>query len=323
MAKNLLLSPSPHTRTKETVDRVMLDVVLAMLPIIGVSIYYFGQKALITILISIVGALFFEALSQKLMKQKIRIMDGSAMVTGILFAFTLPPTLPWWATVAGIGVAIVLGKMVFGGLGHNIFNPALVGRAFVLSSWGALMVGTDCWIDIDGKAGATVLGILKESNNMANIVGKFGSESQMYMDMFLGKMAGSLGETSALAILIGGIYLLIRKQITWHIPVSYIGTVAILTAISGQDPLFHILSGGLMLGAFFMATDMVTSPYTNTGKLIFGIGGGILVVAIRLKGGYPEGVCYSILIMNGATPLINHYVRPKVFGGVKIDEKNT
>lgn len=322
MTKKLFLTPSPHLRTKETVERVMLDVIIAMLPILAVSTYYFGIKSLYIVLISILGSVFFEAVSQKLMGKKIQILDGSAVVTGMLFAFTVPPTLPWWAALTGAAVSIILGKMVFGGLGHNIFNPALVGRAFILSSWGALMVGADCWIGVDGKAGATVLGQLKSGISIENIAMEFGSKSNMYIDMFLGKMGGSIGETSALAILIGGLYLFIRRQITWHVPVSYIGTVFALTALFGQDPLFHILSGGLMLGAFFMATDMVTTPYAPKGKLLFGIGAGILVVWIRLKGGYPEGVCYSILIMNAVTPLINHYIRPKIFGGVKKDEKN-
>lgn len=322
MVKKFFLTPSPHIKTKETVGLIMLDVIIAMLPILIASIYFFKTKALGIILISVVGAIIFEVISQKIMGRKVWIKDGSAIVTGLLFAFTLPPTLPWWAVVVGIGVAIVLGKMVFGGMGHNIFNPALVGRSFILASWGALMVGSDCWINIDGVAGATVLEKIKSGTPIDVLANEFGSKSGMYLDLFLGKIGGTIGETSALAILIGGIYLLIRKQITWHIPITFIGTVFILMGLFGQDPIFHILTGGLMLGAFFMATDMVTTPYTAKGKFIFGIGAGILVTWIRLKGGYPEGVCYAILIMNGVTPIINKYTKPKVFGGAIKNDKN-
>lgn len=311
--KKLFVSPSPHVRTKETVKNVMWDVVIALIPAMIASIYFFGMNAFSVLIVSVVSALVSEAIVQKLMKRKVKIKDGSALITGILFAFVVPPALPWWLTMIGSSVSIIIGKMVFGGLGHNVFNPALVGRAFLTASWPVAMTS---WLGTDGEAGATVLGTLKQ-HGFGNVLEMFGTKGKMYLDLFIGNVGGSLGETSALALLLGAAYLLYRKQITWHIPVSYIGTVFILTALFGQDPLLHILSGGLILGALFMATDMVTTPYTSKGKLIFGLGVGVLVTWIRMKGGYPEGVCYSILIMNAFVPLIDRYTRPRVFGEVK------
>lgn len=322
MRKNLLVSPSPHIRTKETVESIMWDVVLALIPAILMSIYFFKIQAIKVLLISIATAIVVEGLSQLIMRRDIQIKDGSAVVTGILFAFVVPPGMSWWVTMLGSGISILLGKMIFGGLGHNIFNPALVGRAFVTASW---PVAITSFINVDGTAGPTVLGMVKnyDLSNGFNTISQFPimhklfTDGNLYWNLFIGNIPGSLGETSALALLIGGSYLLYRGHITWHIPVSYVGTVFILMLITGNDPLLHILSGGLILGALFMATDMVTTPYTKTGKFIFGISAGVLVVLIRLKGGYPEGVAYSILIMNGFTPLINRYTRPRVFGEVK------
>ncbi len=311
--KKLFVSPSPHIRTKETVKNIMWDVVIALTPAMIASIYFFGMNAVSVISVSVLSAVVSEALVQKLMKRKVKISDGSAVITGILFALVVPPALPWWLTMIGSSVSIIIGKMVFGGLGHNVFNPALVGRAFLTASWPVAMT---TWLGTDGKVGATVLGTLKQQG-MDNVLSMFGTKGKMYLDLFLGNVGGSLGETSALALLLGAGYLFYKKQITWHVPVSYIGTVFVLTTLFGQDPLLHILSGGLMIGALFMATDMVTSPYTAKGKLIFGLGAGILVTWIRMKGGYPEGVCYSILIMNGVVPLIDRYTRPRVFGEVK------
>ncbi|BDU49696.1 RnfABCDGE type electron transport complex subunit D [Haliovirga abyssi] len=313
MNKKLRVSPSPHIRTKETVENVMWDVVIALTPAILAAIYFFRLGAVKVLSVSIITAVVSEAIAQKLMGRKIQIKDGSAIITGILFAFVVPPTLPWWITMIGAGVSIILGKMVFGGLGHNVFNPALIGRAFLLASWPVAMTS---WIGVDGKAGPTILGVLKE-HGFSKVLDMFGNQGAMYTKLFLGNVGGSLGETSVLALLIGAGYLLYKKQITWHTPVVYIGTVFVLMWIFGQDPLMEIMSGGLILGAFFMATDMVTTPYTSKGKILFGLGAGILVVWIRLKGGYPEGVAYSILLMNGVTPLINMYTRPRIFGGVK------
>ena len=313
MDKIFKLGPSPHIRSGETVDKIMRDVIIALIPALIAAIYFFGVKALMVTIVSIVAAVITEGVCQKIMKSEIAIFDGSAVITGILFAFVVTPTLPLWMAAIGSSVSILLGKMVFGGLGHNIFNPALIGRAFVMASWPAAMT---TWMNTDGSAGATVLGVLKmEGYN--SVVKMFDGKGDMYLQLFLGNRGGSLGETSVIALLIGGAYLLYKGHITLYTPVAYVATVFITSLVAGQDPLFHILAGGLFLGAIFMATDMVTTPYTSFGKIIFGVGAGLLVVWIRMKGGYPEGVCYSILIMNSLTPLINRYTRPKVFGEVK------
>lgn len=313
MDKIFKLGPSPHIRSGETVNNIMRDVIFALIPSLIAAIYFFGVKALMVITVSIIAAVITEGICQKMMKSEIEIFDGSAVITGILFAFVVTPTLPLWMAAIGSSISILLGKMVFGGLGHNIFNPALIGRAFVMASWPAAMT---TWMNTDGSAGATVLGVLKmEGYN--SVVKMFDGKGDMYLQLFLGNRGGSLGETSVIALLIGGAYLLYKGHITLHTPVAYVATVFITALAAGQDPLFHILAGGLFLGAIFMATDMVTTPYTSFGKIIFGVGAGLLVVWIRMKGGYPEGVCYSILIMNSLTPLINRYTRPKVFGEVK------
>lgn len=313
MEKKYSLGPSPHLRTKEKVNVIMRDVIIALIPAAAAGIYFFGVRALSVMAVSILTAVITEALCQKIMNQKIEITDGSAVITGILFAFVVTPTLPLWMAVIGSFVSIFLGKMVFGGLGHNIFNPALIGRAFLMASWLGAMTS---WVGTDGKAGATVLGVLK-MENYDNVVKMFDSVSDMYWNLFLGNRGGCIGETSVVALLIGASYLVYRKHITLHTPIIYIATVFMLSWAAGQDPIMAVMAGGLVLGAFFMATDMVTTPFTTTGKIIFGLGAGIIVVLIRIKGGYPEGVCYSILIMNALTPLINRYTRPKVFGEVK------
>ena len=313
MEKKYSLGPSPHLRTKEKVNVIMRDVIIALIPAAAAGIYFFGVRALSVMAVSILTTVITEALCQKIMNQKIEITDGSAVITGILFPFVVTPTLPLWMAVIGSFVSIFLGKMVFGGLGHNIFNPALIGRAFLMASWLGAMTS---WVGTDGKAGATVLGVLK-MENYDNVVKMFDSVSDMYWNLFLGNRGGCIGETSVVALLIGASYLVYRKHITLHTPITYIATVFMLSWAAGQDPIMAVMAGGLVLGAFFMATDMVTTPFTTTGKIIFGLGAGIIVVLIRIKGGYPEGVCYSILIMNALTPLINRYTRPKVFGEVK------
>jgi Na+-translocating ferredoxin:NAD+ oxidoreductase subunit D len=310
MEKKYNIGPSPHIRTEERVNTIMRDVIIALLPAMAAGIYFFGIKAAYITSVSVITAVITEAICQKIMNKKIEIMDGSAIITGILFSFTVTPTLPLWMAIIGSFVAIVLGKMVFGGLGHNIFNPALVGRAFLMASWLGSMTS---WINTDGKAGATVLGVLK-IENYDKVVKMFGTTSDMYWNMFIGNRGGCIGETSIVALLIGAAYLIYKKHITFHTPLIYIFTVFMLSWAVGQDPVMAVMAGGLVLGAFFMATDSVTTPDTASGKLIFGLGAGILVVLIRTKGGYPEGVCYSILIMNALTPLINRYIRPKVFG---------
>lgn len=317
MEKNYIVTPSPHIRTKDSVESIMRDVIIALIPVLITAIYFFKYRAAVIIIVSVISALLSEALVQKMRKEKTTIFDGSAIITGLLFAFVVSPKLLWWQAAIGASLSILIGKMVFGGLGCNMFNPALVGRAILMASWPVAMTS---WIipngTIDGIVGATPLGILKISG-YEKLIEFFGSNRKMYSGLFFGNVGGCIGETSALAILLGAGYLFYKKIISWHIPLTYIGTVFIVTYLLGQDPLMHILAGGLFLGAFFMATDMVTTPYTGLGKIIFGIGAGLLVVWIRMKGGYPEGVCYSILIMNGVTPLINKFTKPKVFGEVK------
>ncbi|TDT69870.1 electron transport complex protein RnfD [Hypnocyclicus thermotrophus] len=312
MDKLYRVGQSPHIRTKETIESVMYDVVIALLPTLLVAIYFFGMKALYMTLVAVISAMLAEYVSLKLMKREITIFDGSAIITGMLFAFISPVTLPYPYIIIGSVVSIVIGKMVFGGLGHNVFNPALLGRVFLMASWPALLTR---YVNVDGSAGATTLDYLKKGKDLMEVFGH-----NVYLDMFIGKMAGSMGETSALALLIGGLYLIYKKHIDWKMPVTIISAVFILALIFGQNPFYHILSGGLFIGAFFMATDMVTTPYTTSGKIIFGLGVACITMLIRLKGSYPEGVAFSILIMNGVTSLINKYTKPKKFGEVKSNE---
>jgi len=307
VAKLLKMGPSPHVRTNETVEKVMYDVIIALLPALLMAVYVFGIQALTTTLIAVGTCMATEGIMQKIMGKDIDIKDGSAVITGMLFAFVVPVTMAYWIVIVGSVVSIVLGKMLFGGLGHNIFNPALVGRAFVQASW---PVAITTFV-LDGQAGPTMLDAMKRG-----LDGTLIATGNPYMNALLGKMGGTIGETSALALLLGGAYLIYRGQVNWKVPAVIIGTVGIGAFLFGGDPIMHMLSGGLFLGAFFMATDMVTSPYTEKGQMIFAFGIGVLVTLIRFKGGYPEGVAYSILIMNGVVPLINKYTKPKMFGGV-------
>ena len=313
----LIVSPSPHVHSGDSVSKNMYNVVIALLPAYLVSLYFFGLGALVVSLVSMVSCVLFEYLIQRFVfKGKTTVWNGSALLTGMLLSFNLPSNLPWCMVVIGAFVALVIVNMSFGGLGNNIFNPALVGRVFLLVSFPAAMttwpVPTPFSLHYtDAETGATVLAMLK---------GGFG-ELPSHIDMMVGNMGGSLGEVSAVALIIGGIYLMIRKVITWHIPVSILLTVAVFTGIlhacnpaEFASPLVHLLSGGLMLGAFFMATDYVTSPMTHRGQLIFGFGIGVITVVIRTWGAYPEGVSFAILIMNAVTPLINTYVKPRRFG---------
>jgi electron transport complex protein RnfD len=295
---------SPHIHSGESVQRIMFSVAGALLlPTIG-GIYFFGLRALSLIITTTLAAVLTEAVFQKLRYKPITIWDGSAVVTGLLLALNLPPGLPLWMAVVGAVVAIALGKQIYGGLGTNPFNPALIGRVFLMVTFPVQMT---TWINpVDGTTGATPLQLMK----MQGI-------STDYAKLFLGNIGGSLGETSALLIILGGLYLLYKGYIDWRIPVSYLGTVAVLSIILGRDPIFQLLSGGLMLGAFFMATDMVTTPLSRLGKIIFGIGAGFFVVLIRFYGGYPEGVSFSILLMNAFTPIINRYTVPRIYGEVK------
>lgn len=309
MSTILKTGPAPHIRTSETVESVMYDVIIALVPAFIMAFYSFGIRALILTSVSVLSCIVTEYICQKALKQDINVFDGSAILTGILFAFVVPAVMPLQYVVVGAVVAIALGKMVYGGLGHNIFNPALVGRAFVQASW-PVAITTFAY---DGKAGATVLDAMKRDIPLTDALLNNGNQ---YLEAFLGRMGGCLGETSALALLIGGAYLIYKKHVDWKVPAVMIGTVFVLTAILGADPFMQIFSGGLFLGAFFMATDMVTSPVTSKGRVIFALGLGILISLIRIKGGYPEGTAYAILIMNGVVPLIDRYIKPKKFGGV-------
>ena len=315
MSTILKTGPAPHIRTAETVESVMYDVVIALIPAFAMAVYSFGVRALILTAVSVATCIATEYIWQKILKRDIEAFDGSAILTGILFAFVVPVGMGLQYVIVGNFVAITLGKIVYGGLGHNIFNPALIGRAFVQASW-PVAITTFAY---DGKAGATVLDAMKRGIPLTDSLIYEGGNQ--YINAFLGQMGGCLGETSALALLIGGVYLIYKKQIDWKVPAVMIGTVFVLTWAMGADPLMQIFSGGLFLGAFFMATDMVTSPTTSKGRVIFALGLGILISLIRMKGGYPEGTAYAILIMNGVVPLIDRYIRAKKFGGVSKNGK--
>ena len=315
MSTILKTGPAPHIRTAETVESVMYSVVIALIPAFAMAVYSFAVRALILTAVSVATCIATEYIWQKILKRDIEAFDGSAILTGILFAFVVPVGMGLQYVIVGNFVAITLGKIVYGGLGHNIFNPALIGRAFVQASW-PVAITTFAY---DGKAGATVLDAMKRGIPLTDSLIYEGGNQ--YINAFLGQMGGCLGETSALALLIGGVYLIYKKQIDWKVPAVMIGTVFVLTWAMGANPFMQILSGGLFLGAFFMATDMVTSPITGKGRVIFALGIGILVSLIRIKGGYPEGTAYAILIMNGVVPLIDRYIRPKKFGGVSKNGK--
>ena len=342
MAENkLIVSSSPHIGSKTSMPGIMWNVVLALLPAWGFSIYYFGVRALWLTIIGIVSAVATEAVIQLWRKKPVTALDGSAVITGMLLAFNVPPGVPWWMVALGGFVGVALGKQVFGGLGHNPLNPALVGRAFLMASWPVAM--TTKWINpgggslsgavgMDAVTGATPLTVLKLSRNtildpealpeqIANARGAVEVVQNAWPQAMLGNIGGCIGETCALAILLGGLYLIIRGFADWRIPLSYIGGVALLGWIFGGAEgllsghvLFQLFTGGLFLGAFFMATDMVTTPITPKGRWIFGIGCAVLTMFIRRWGGYPEGVSYSILIMNIFTPIIDRHTRPRVFG---------
>ncbi|HHU62642.1 MAG TPA: RnfABCDGE type electron transport complex subunit D [Clostridiales bacterium] len=304
----LIVSSSPHILSKNSIQRIMLDVIIALMPALVAAIIFFGHRALVITIVSVAAAVLTEAVLQKLCKKPVTVNDLSAVVSGILIAFNLPVSVPLWMPVVGSVFAMALVKFVFGGLGHNFMNPALAARALLTVSWPARMAGA-VWTqpgNIDVIGIATPLELLKAGENLPGIY-----------DLFMGNVAGCLGETSALALLIGGIYLLLRGVINWRTPVTFIGSVALISWIFGVNPLYSILAGGLMLGALFMATDYATAPVTPKGQLIMGVGCGVITTFIRLFGGYPEGVSYSILFMNVMTPLIDKFTMPKKFGGVK------
>jgi electron transport complex protein RnfD len=317
MDKLLHISGSPHVHSDESVKKIMWSVVLALVPALLVSVYYFGLPVIILTLVSIGSCVLFEYLIQRfMMHQKPSIDDGSAVVTGLLLAFNVPSNLPIWIMVVGALVAIGIAKMPFGGLGHNPFNPALVARVTLLIAFPVQMttwpVPTPIWGFADAVTGPTTLGLIKEGGDL--------SQMPSYVDMLIGQMGGSFGEVSAIALLIGAAFLLWKRIITWHIPVSFIATVFVIAGIFHMvnpaeyvNPMIHLLSGGLILGACFMATDMVTSPTSPWGMIVFGCGCGLLTIIIRLFGAYPEGVSFSILLMNAVVPLINKGFKPKQF----------
>ena len=315
MDKLLHVSPSPHIFSKDSTSIIMTDVIIALMPALFAGIYFFGYRAFVLTLLSVASAVAFEHLWNKALKKENSIGDLSAIVSGILLAFNLPVTAPLWLPVVGAMFMIIVVKMCFGGLGHNFMNPALGARAFLLASWPSFMTsfvapGTKIppFTTVEAVTSATPLATLEAVTSATQEVVRAG-----YLDLFLGNVGGCIGETSALALLIGGAYLLIRRIINWRIPVCFIGTVAILTALCGEDALFHVLAGGLMLGAIFMATDYTTSPIGKRSQIIYAVGCGIITVIIRLKGGYPEGVSYSILLMNILAPLLDKYVPEKTF----------
>ncbi len=310
-----LVSSSPHAHCGWTVRRIMLDVVIALVPAMAAAVFFFGLDAVRLIVTCVVTCVLTEALCRRMMGRDSSVGDLSAVVTGILLAFNLPPSLPPWMAAAGSVVAVAIAKQAFGGLGYNPFNPALVARAFLLvsrpqemSAWSARIIpGTDT------LTSATPLGMAKAA--------PFPFDAALAGDFLLGRMNGCIGEVSALALAAGGLYLLVRRCISWHAPVCFIGTLAAFSGIlraldpaGNMHPAFHVLTGGLVLGAVFMATDMVTTPVTGRGRIVFGAGCGIITMVIRKWGSLPEGVSFAILIMNALTPLINRLTRPRVFG---------
>jgi len=327
MSNLLNISPSPHAHGKETTKKLMYGVVLALMPALFTSVFYFGIGAIIVTATSVVSCMLVEFLIQKyILKKPLSINDGSALVTGLLLAFNLPSNIPVYIIIIGSIVAIGMAKMTFGGLGNNPFNPALVGRVFMLISFPVQMTSWPVSAGlktgyIDAVTGPTPLSLIKEGIKNGESVSNLMEKIPTSLNMFLGEMGGSMGEVAAVALLIGLAYLLYKKIITWHIPVSIIGTIAVFSTIlwlinpeSNANPMFHILAGGVLLGAIFMATDYVTSPMSPKAMIIYGCGIGLLTIIIRVYGAYPEGVSFAILIMNAFVPLMNTYIKPKAFG---------
>ena len=330
----LIASSSPHIRSKDNTRSIMLDVIIALLPALVMSIYVFGVRALTMVLVSVAACVFWEWAYRKLLKKPQSIGDLSAVVTGILLAFVCPVQIPYWMIIIGAFFSIVLVKQLYGGIGCNFINPALAGRAILLASYASVMAGN--WVKVGEKA--LVVGsnadIVTAATPMMLMKGVDAAgwetltNTYTLGDMFIGRIGGSLGEVSSLMLLLGGIYLLLRKVISWQTPVAYIATVAVICLISAPAGVsgveymaYNVFGGGLMLGAIFMATDYATSPVTKLGQAIFGIGCGLLTVFIRRFGSYPEGVCYSIMIMNCTTWLLDKYIRPTIYGALKKEKK--
>lgn len=325
--KKLILQSSPHLREQDSVRKVMMTVVLALVPATAASVWYFGWRALLVQVVAVLTCLAAEALGLFLLKRPLKehLTDGSAVVTGMLLAMNLPSGIPIWMTVVGSLVAILVAKIPYGGIGNNPFNPALVGRVFMfvafptaMTSWPVPVSGSFGSFMADATTGPTPLGLIKF---VQRGTAEMSTVTQSSLDMLIGNVGGCIGEVSAVALLLGGLYMLWKKVITWHIPVAFIGTVFVFTGIfylvDGShyaSPVIHILSGGVMLGAIFMATDMVTSPVTAKGMLIFGVGCGLITCLIRVLASFPEGVSFAILVMNGLTPIIDRYIKPASFG---------
>jgi len=311
MKDKLIVSVSPHIHKKDSVSKIMWMVIVSLIPAGVAGIFIFGLNALWVIILGIISAVVTEGILQVATKRKVTLLDGSAILTGLLLAYNLPSGVPFWLPIVGSFFAIAIGKQVFGGLGQNIFNPALVGRVFLMASWPKYMTAFIKPQNYDALTSATPLALIKEGKLLENI---------SYLDLFLGRRGGCIGEVCILALLLGALFLFFKGYISWHIPITYVFTTAAVTYIFGRqgllsgDWLFHVLSGGLILGAFFMATDYVTSPLTRKGQIIFGIGCGLFTAIIRLWGGYPEGVSYAILMMNAATPIIDRYTRNRIYG---------
>ncbi len=327
MADPIIISASPHVHSDRSTKNLMYDVLYALIPAFLVSLYVFGFSALILTSVAVTSCILFEYIIQKyLLKTEITVSDGSALITGILLAFNLPANLPLWMVILGSLIAIGVAKLSFGGLGYNIFNPALVGRVFLLISFPVQMTSWPTPVEnnttlVDAVTGETTLGIIKEGLMYGDTMSTITEKLPSTLDLLLGITSGSAGEMSALALLLGGVFLLARKVISWHIPITILITMGIMTGIfwilnpeQYANPLIHILSGGAILGAFYMATDLVTSPMTKKGMIVFAIGIGIITVVIRLFGAYPEGISFAILIMNAFVPLINKYFKPRRFG---------
>lgn len=327
MNPSLIIAPSPHIHSGNKTQTLMRDVLLALIPAQLVSLYFFGLPALLLTAVSVASCMAAEYLIAKyLLKTENTLHDLSAVVTGLLLAFNLPVNLSPGLVAAGALFAIAVGKMSFGGLGCNPFNPALVGRVFLLISFPVQMTSWPVPNGfatplVDAATGATPLALIKEALKSGASVESVAKELPATLDLLLGKMGGSMGEVSAIALLLGMVWLLVRKVITWHIPVATLGTLALITGLMWlidrslyMDPLFHLLTGGAILGAVYMATDYVSSPMTRSGMLLYGAGIGLLTGLIRLFGAYPEGMSFAILIMNGMVPLINNYIKPQRFG---------
>ncbi len=312
MSQLITISPSPHAQTPVTVQRLMMHVIIALIPAVALALYCFGIGAAIVIVTAIVGCVVTEYLiSRFMLGERPSIGNLSAVLTGLLLALNLPSNLPVWVVLIGCVIAIGIGKMTFGGLGCNIFNPALVGRVFLLLSFPVQMTTWPLPMEnrmnyLDATTGATTLGQLK--------MDQIAYADVDLLDQALGFTSGSMGEIGAIALLIGFVYLLCTRVITWHIPVSIIATVALFSLCIGANVGVQLLTGGLMLGAIFMATDYVTSPMSHKGMIVYGVMIGLITVVIRQWGAYPEGVSFAILIMNGVTPLINRYIKPRKFG---------